>query len=321
MSEFVFYSRGESGHRPEYIDFCEEVLPGRRKRLVVAFFSKKPLLFLMVEEGVFQFFFVSMMRSLVGLKTSGLVFRAGEAIRSNTLRHRIKCGLFRALKKKSKVRLLSIVPFFVDSKIEAICDDWVYDFQFLDKDFLMRRGERKDIDRFVAEIRKQAQGRKVVCAIGKQDKGKGFEKFCELYATSQSVRDRYLFVSGGRVSNNCLSFSINFEDSGGRLYNRFINDSELIALYEVSDVIWACYSPEYDQSSGVLGRAYQFGKAVLVREGAVSDRVATRLRMNVRRAEWHEVSSFEESLASLDVKASLSERKKLKLEDFVQKIT
>jgi hypothetical protein len=48
----------------------------------------------------------------------------------------------------------------------------------------------------------------------------------------------------------------------------------LVALYKVSDVVWACYSPEYDQSSGELGRALQYKKAVIVRARSIAENLA-----------------------------------------------
>ena len=36
-----------------------------------------------------------------------------------------------------------------------------------------------------------------------------------------------------------------------------------------SQFIWCCYSPEYDQASGVFGRAVQYGCIPIVREHSV----------------------------------------------------
>jgi hypothetical protein len=57
--------------------------------------------------------------------------------------------------------------------------------------------------------------------------------------------------------------------AGGYACDRFISNEELFDLYACADLIWCCYAADYDQASGVFGRAIQLGIPVVVREGAL----------------------------------------------------
>jgi len=281
MVNFDFYSMSESGHRLEYIKFSKVELGGARVFGWDLLITKNPLLFLMVEESFFLYILVALIRSLFGRRTVGLVFRGRECVQRSSLRLKVKYLVMRMLKRINNIRSISIVPFFVVPEIKNICDDWIYDFQFWDKGFLESLVEVAEVNKTVKSIEAQAKGRKVVCAIGKQDKSKGFDQFVRMYLSSETLREKYLFVSGGKVNDIDESLVKDFVESGGLLINKRISDSELVALYKAANVIWACYSPEYDQSSGVLGRALQYEKSVIVREGSIAEKLAIKFKSPV----------------------------------------
>ncbi|MEY8216618.1 MAG: hypothetical protein RPR97_19305 [Colwellia sp.] len=281
MVKFDFYSMSESGHRLEYIKFSEVELGGSRVFGWDLLKTKRPLLFLMVEESFFLYVLVALIRSLLGRRTVGLIFRGRECVQRSSLRLKVKYWLMRTLKRINNIRSISIVPFYVTPKIENICDDWIYDFQFWDKDFLESLTHKEEVDKAVKLIEAQAKGRKIICAIGKQDKSKGFDQFLRLYLSSEVLREKYLFVSGGKINGIDESLVSKFEGSGGLLINKRISDSELVALYKVANVIWACYSPDYDQSSGVLGRALQYEKAVIVRGESIAEKLSKKYKSPV----------------------------------------
>jgi hypothetical protein len=285
MERFDFYSMSESGHRLEYIRFSESHLGALRVYGWNLMATKKPLLFLMVEESFLLYVLVALFRSLLGRRTVGLVFRAKDCVQSNSLKLKIKYVIMRVLKYIDNIKSLSIVPFFVYSEAERICDDWIYDFQFWDRDFLESMMDENEVSRTMSKIKNAANGRKVICAVGKQDKSKGFDEFAKLYVESEELREKYLFVSGGKVSGIDDVLVQSFEDCGALLINRRISDSELVALYRASDIVWACYSPGYDQSSGILGRAIQYGKIVVVRCGSVIERLAEQDNVKVLRVD------------------------------------
>lgn len=275
---FNFYSRFESGHRHDYINFTKSSLGGDRTKLPYGFLSSKPLLFLMVEECFILYCTIAFLRSLIGFTTIGFVFRAKDCIASQKIEHKIKVALLKAFKKIKKIHSISIVPFYTFAGLSEICDDWLYDFQFWDIEFLENTLDKSIIEKYVLSIKKQAKGRKVVCAIGKQDRSKGFDVFSSLYIENKFIQDNFYFVSGGKISEISDTQVKLFSDSGALVINERISNEQLVALYKSADLIWACYSPCYDQSSGVLGRAIQYNLPVIVRENSVVEFILSELQ-------------------------------------------
>jgi hypothetical protein len=72
-----------------------------------------------------------------------------------------------------------------------------------------------EVNRAVELIEEQTQGRKVVCAIGRQDKSKGFDQFFHPYLSSKVLREKYLFVSDGVISGIDETLTREFEGLGG----------------------------------------------------------------------------------------------------------
>ena len=272
-NKFNIYSRGEDGHRSDYIAFFETELMARRRTMRTGLVSRDPLLFLMVEEAFFQYFLISLIRSFFGRKTAGLVFRPLPCLAKATPKLHLKYCLLRVLKVLPRSESISIVPFCVLPNIKEICNARIFDIQFWDLSFLLANKDREKIETLKAELRQQANGRKILSLIGKQDELKGFELVAKSYLASEDFRGKYLMVSGGVVSGTSTELIEQLTASGAVIMNHRISDEELIALYEAGDVVWACYAPEYDQSSGVLGRALQFGKPVIVREGSVAEKI------------------------------------------------
>lgn len=279
---FIFYSKYESGHRREYIEYTQTFLGGQRGSLWEGFFSSKPFLFLMLEESPLLFFLISYLRSKFKLKTVGLVFRAKECLISKSFKHRIKKRVLACLKSNQYIITYSIVPFYVCEQIEDVCDDWIYDFQFCDLEYLLSLGAHEERELFNKKLLDKANNRQIICAIGKQDYHKGFNTFMLNYVNCKELRDKYLFISGGKIDRKSIDHKLvrQFKLAGGMVFDRRVTDSELISMYEVSNYVWACYTSKYDQSSGILGRALQFQKKVIVRTGSVSEHICQNLNAN-----------------------------------------
>jgi hypothetical protein len=168
---------------------------------------------------------------------------------------------------------MTILPFSVEPCFAEIADGWIYDPQLwdLDDDAWQRvaRGERA----LSKGIRKVAGDRRVCVAIGRQDSGKGFDRFVELYLRNHPLRQSMLFAYGGSVAEAVMPFVELFEQAGGYSQNRFVTDDELLDLYSSSDMVWCAYNPDYDQASGILGRAIQLGLPVIVRRDSFVHRM------------------------------------------------
>ena len=83
---------------------------------------------------------------------------------------------------------------------------------------------------------------------------------------------------------------------GAMVVDRHLSDPELESLYGVADMIWACYRPDYDQASGVFGRAFQTGKPSLVRSGSVIEQYADYVGAKVLAIDYGDAARAVEAM-------------------------
>lgn len=281
------WTKTHSGHRAEYLAFAIDNLHGTAVPMWRLLVGKNPAFFLMIEDSFFLYALVCLLRSMVGRRTVGLLFRLKPAVEGKGLRLLIKRNVLRCLVKLHSVHTLSIVPTSLVSGSDAYVDSWVYDFQLWDIsreemnlfDRLASRqlGGEEDAHSLVKEIQSSAESRRIFSAIGVQNEAKGSDLFLDIYANSLDIQREWCFVSGGKVHFSLKEKSELFDHAGGFLVDRFVSKEELIALYAVSDVVWCRYAEKYDQASGILGRAIQFGIPVVVRYGSLSHRFCEML--------------------------------------------
>jgi hypothetical protein len=262
------YTKSLDGHREAYLNFLLNLFPSKRVNRIDALFSKQPILFMMIEESFFFYFLTAVMRAILGKRTVGLLFRPKPAAEGKSLRLRIKRLMLQFLKSISSIQTISIVPFNINPEFNNIADSWIYDFQLWDL-------EDSELDKFVKyqtdSLDKTInnplnKSHPVITAIGKQDKNKGFDKFIKS-ATLNAGKAEYVF--GGKVHESQKKLINKFVAIGGVCNDRLVSDDEILQLYSISSAVWCVYSSEYDQASGILGRAVQLDIPVIVRENSM----------------------------------------------------
>lgn len=234
----------------------------------------------MIEEWYGLYVLVGIFRSLLfSRKTAGLLFRPEPALTGKSARLRVKRYMLRALKHLRAVETLTILPFFLRPEYQKIADHWVYDFQLWDVSdediqsaMVAKQGSPKTA--LAREILEKAGGRKILIALGSQSKVKGFDRFAALYAETPALQQSHYFVAAGKVSIELQDAKADLINAGGYANDAYISDEELVELYGISDLVWAYYSPAYDQASGIFGRAIQFRKSAVVRAGSLIERFA-----------------------------------------------
>jgi hypothetical protein len=271
----------DDGHRASYIAFLSGLFTLERMGFSLrAVFSRDPVLVPMIEESFPIYAFTAVVRSLMGRRTAGFLFRPKPALEGRGLRLRAKYVLLRLLRMLPRVSTLTILPFSLEPRFAEIADSWIHDPQLWDLEITPALREADASEPLVAELRAASAGRKVCTALGRQDRNKGFDWFAGLYAENQKLQNTMLFVSGGEVSGDLQSQLANFVEAGGFACNRFVTESELLNLYASSDLIWCSYDAGYDQASGILGRAAQLGIPVAVRRGSLSQRMCEKEKIN-----------------------------------------
>jgi hypothetical protein len=121
------------------------------------------------------------------------------------------------------------------------------------------------------QVQRLAGSRPVILALGGVRKAKGTEFLLSTWAESSLHQDFCLVVAG--IQEDVIEPSIDIFDFWRALrIDRRLSDPEWAGLIAESEIVWACYAPEYDRSSGVAGRALQAGKSLVIREGSLLDR-------------------------------------------------
>ncbi|MDY6927551.1 MAG: hypothetical protein SWN10_10690 [Pseudomonadota bacterium] len=261
------YSKSMEGHRKSYIDFIKSIIPAKKITLKESIFANKPVLFLMIEESFLTYFIISILRAMLKRRTIGLLFRPQPLAEALTLRLKIKRTLLKTLKKINLTSTLSIVPSYLNESFEGLSDDWIYDFQLWDlnneelDDFRNYRNGIKPIE----IIKPQENKKPNLVAIGSQTKAKGFIKLIDF----QSEANDYNIVIVGKIKDELIHYTEMLKSNNGTINNRIVSDSEIIQAYAIADYIWTVYDENYDQASGIMGRAIQLGVIPVLRKGSL----------------------------------------------------
>lgn len=279
MSEpdVIVFSPTEDGHRGAYIRFVASHMSAEVRPANALLSARQPVFFLLIEDSFAFYVLTAVLRALMGRRTVGLLFRPKPALDSNSLKLRGKRAVLKLMRSIPLCQTLTILPFSVDPRFANIADNWIYDFQLWDlpaterNTVAMKRSKRKhaELSTLVGQITLAAKGRPVVCAVGRQDRDKGFDVFAQTFAAHASVRERFLFAFGGKVAEELAPDLTSYQHAEGFGTSRRIEDAELLDLYSASDLVWCHYAQGYDQASGILGRAAQLGMTAIVREGSL----------------------------------------------------
>lgn len=267
LQEVNLRTFSELGHRPSY----NTVLGVALREVGLELRNPTPSgvadFFPMLDDNIFEFSRAAVLNGLKGKRTVGLFFRPGECFLTSKMKYRFKRALFSLLKRLPHTHIITILPFQLDGRIQSVATGWIHDPQFWDLGYFDAKTTEQSsaIERQVKDV---AQQRRILVALGSQTRIKGFDLFCTMWCEQSTVREKFLFVAAGKVDPQFEKLAAKVTDLGGVVFNRQISDEELFCLYRVSDMVWSCYAPDYNQSSGILGRAFQFGKPSLIREGS-----------------------------------------------------
>lgn len=265
----------ERGHRQSYLSILTEALGAHGLELSPPCNSARADFFPMIEDNILQFAATAVVSSIRRRPCVGLLFRPSECLRADRPKYLIKGLLFRCLKSLPFVSILTILPFSVDNRFAQVATAWIHDPQLWDLDPGSARSERSEL---ADEVTNAAQGRKTVVALGAQNRIKGFDYFARLWCEKPSVREKFFFVAAGKVSPESSAWSSTLSQSGGLVLDRHLSDEEFLGLYGAADLVWSCYAPDYNQASGIFGRAFQLQKQTIVREGSHLVRLGAELQ-------------------------------------------
>lgn len=275
------YAVATRGHRQHYTELLsrelglEPVIAAPNLNVLRTLIGSRRTFFVTLDDDIKGFILVALARTLLGRPTIGLFLRPRECFDRSRARGWIKWMLFRSLNALPPIRMLTILPFWLETRFEQVARGWIYDPQFWD---LGPGAERSSLPMtsLAESVLAEAAGRKIVVSFGQQTTEKGVLRIIDTWRHSEALRKKYLFVIAGIVPAANAEHAQGFAEQGGRLVPRFLSEEEMLSLYRVADYMWCCYAPNYDQASGVFGRAMQLGVPALVRQGSFLQVLAGR---------------------------------------------
>ena len=277
MRQSLVHMTIRSGHRQEYLELfsdsfnlsCSVGKVGFSNILSLVYADR--LFFGSLDDDYRGFFLVAILRTAIGRRTVGMFMRPQTCFESSGLRHKFKKMAFTALKRFRAISVFTIVPFSTAPEYEMVADAGLIDPQMWDK----CDGSSISVDiRLTSRIRSAAAGRRVLAFAGTASAIKGIELLRDMMSATDWPMQEIFVVVAGRFPDELQDVAHDLEKCGAMVLARFISDAELFALYDQADFVWACYQPDYNQASGIFGRAIQLSKTPIVRAGSLIARFA-----------------------------------------------
>jgi hypothetical protein len=296
----IVLAHGRDGHRREHLVLYGRLAAGAGEACAIRPLSLRSILerevvFLpMLEERPIGFALVALARAALRRRSVAMMFRPGEAVHSLKAKHRLKRLALRGLIRVGGIEVLTILPFSVDPQFAEIASGWIYDPQLWD----WPPAHAFAPPPLIQAVLDAAHGRRIVVAMGGQNQEKGFDYFVSIWLQDPAIRETMLFVAAGPVAPASRASATAFAQGGGLLVDRFVEDDEMACLFDIAGLIWAGYSPAYNQASGIFGRAVQRGAPTVVRAGSYVEALAAGLDHPIIALPWDDPPAAARRLAA-----------------------
>ncbi|BBO56868.1 hypothetical protein [Cobetia sp. AM6] len=257
-----------SGHRRSYLALFSnmfQLIPQSGPIFGSKFISlctTKKLIFATIDDDYFGFTMVSIIRALLGLRTVGIFLRPKQCFLDDKLIYKVKRLLFQGLVKLPGLTITSIIPHDLCPEYVKISNNWIHDPQLWDIDTGIVKPKR---DAFSDLFIHDDKNVKVLSFIGTVNIIKGFMFLYSMVKYDPSLAKKIKIVVAGKVDVACQDAAEELKGYGVLIIDKYLTDEEINDLYNISNFIWCCYHPSYDQASGIYGRSFQNNKRPIVR--------------------------------------------------------
>ena len=271
------------GHRPSYLSLFSEVLgyepvAGKASfRWFLRLLKARNLCLATIDDNVPYYISLMIARAILGRKTVGILVRPQSLFFPPVFwKGYLKKLLFKALRKWSAIRIVSILPPSVLTGIDKIIADWILDPELWD---LWRKGEAPALPETELSdlILRKSKSRKVIAIIGGISKRKDFSAVVDFVLN----HDGYFLAAAGVVypENSALARQI---ETHPRVHieNRWLEETEILSIYKIATFAWCRYSHEEQASSGVYGRAIQTGVVPIINENTTLENFSRDLQVS-----------------------------------------
>lgn len=271
QADVLVYDVSADGHRANYVRIFADVASGsgaigRLRDNIGALLTARHLVLPTFESAPKRFALVALVRALLGKRTALVLLRAHLVAHRSPLNRLLHSFTLGALAASRAILLMSIVPI-ARGRVEPIEDPEFWDLT--DEQLCSSASPLAD------RVAKRANGRTVLLMTGVLELPKGLGTLRDIYATDARLIERLYPVLAGAIEPDARRACQELEAMGAHVEGRRLSDEELLSLFRVADAVWCCYAPSRDMSSGVFGRAIQFGAAPVVRKGSYLESFAS----------------------------------------------
>lgn len=268
--------------------------------------SAKVFFDLSIEDGVISFFFISLIRTLLRRKSIGIMLSPWDCYRPNKLSDKLRRFAFVTLKRLDHVKVICMIPFEIDERYRDIADDWIYDPEFWDMHALE---ERRSVIRNVSKSVKNAPtGKLSLLYLGSVSSEKGFDFLAKIFLENKNMFTKFDLSIVGKISKPYKHIADQLREAGADVVDEFVSDERMFDFIKQSSLMWCCYCPRYDASSGIFGRAIQFDKIPLIRSTSRLEKLAGLLGKHAVTFEFGNVDEALLQLNEIDIKVSSSNK-------------
>ena len=266
--------------------------------------SAKVCFDLSIEDGVMSFFFISLLRALLRKKTIGIMLSPWDCYRPNVLKDKFRRYAFIFLKRLAHVRVICMIPFDMDERYRDIADCWIYDPEFWDMHALEER--HVVVRNLSRSVESTPTGKINLLYLGGVNSEKGFDFLAKLFLENKDLFLKFDLSVVGKIPKPYMYIAKQLREAGAHVVDEFVTDERMFDFIKQSSLMWCCYCPRYDASSGIFGRAIQFGKLPLIRTSSRLEKLAGVLGKQVVTFEFGNLDEALLQLKTIDRKISSS---------------
>lgn len=273
----VVYDRKVDGHRRNYAETIGKVLGatvvlGSSRGGLRAALTARYLVITTLESAPMLFSALAIARAVVGRRSTVIATRWHVPPGRRSARAALRRLAHITLLALEPIQVLSITPPENDG--HARTPQFIEDIEFWDlPQPVFDDPPTSDLATAIVAAR---HDRKTIVALGTLERSKGLLFLEAIFAARPELAEDYIIVCCGEVMASSRADLEPLRRRATVWVDRFLTREELISLYPVADIVWSCYDPSYDVSSGVFGRALQLGRPTLTRAGSIVARIAVR---------------------------------------------
>lgn len=268
----VFDSRPD-GHRRGYVATLARLTGGIARiapvRRSLAELLRVPNLLLTTFETSPRWFaLVLVLRAALGRRSAAIFLRAHLHRQGGRAKRLLYGPILWLLNRLDSVLLLTLVPVAAPGRNRFVA---IADPEFWDVGAAALDTPGTDLSRRAGEA---AAGRQILLFTGYAEASRGIGFLRDIFAADGDLIRGVLPVIAGTVMPDGEGAAADLAAGGALVEGRFVTDAEMMSLFRAAAAVWCCFAPERDMSSGVFGRAVQFGAAPIVRRGSVLEGLA-----------------------------------------------